>query len=821
MHAVTDAILSLAGPVVYIVLFLLATLECAAFIGFLFPGELAIFLGGVLAFQGRVSLSGAITAAVLGAIAGNMIGYWIGARYGASLLDTRMGRRFAKPKNVKRAEEMIRNRGALAVLIGRFTAVLRVLIPSVAGMARMPLMRYTFYSVLGAILWGGGFTLVGYFAGDAWREVGKYAARASWVLGILLIVIGLIALAGRWVARNEVKVRAWWTKQTNRPRIASITRRYEKQIEFAQARFRPAGVFGLYSTIGVVLTLALAFVFATAFRDVINGQKIALLDAPVARFFEAHQSALTTSFMEFVTHLGGPFFAMGAWLVAGGLAVRIAKNLRPAFFLFASITGGYIVELSIKLLVHRTPPFEAVASLFTSSFPSGHTVTAVTLYGGAAFIFTRTSKSWSLRVWAWVGAAAIVVLVGISRVYLGVHFASDVLVGAALGATWLAGCMTLWVVWDRLGESSELRAMRRQFTRQIVKWALFAVSLGLVVHVVLLALPGIRESAGALKRINPGLILLAVAFEVSSNFALARVYHSALEAVGGRLRLTEMLKVSMAMFTVGHIFPAGSAAAGLFGARRIAHLGEEPARATTSILLGGVLAMVTLSLIVAAGGITSLFKGDLPGVYVVAISIVLGFFLLALGVVLIAIKSTRVRDAAFRRIDAVLRLMKVKIDSSQWRKSFDEIAISMPGPRPLLRIVGWSALNWSLDAAALWVLFLGFGTRLHVGVLLVGFGVANLVTAFPITPGGLGLVEAGMAGTYAALGTPTSVAIVAVLSYRLLSYWLPIAAGIMPYLRGARPMGIRQAATAAVKGELPSTLAKANQLGVESPKPRP
>lgn len=103
--------------------------------------------------------------------------------------------------------------------------------------------------------------------------------------------------------------------------------------------------------------------------------------------------------------------------------------------------------------------------------------------------------------------------------------------------------------------------------------------------------------------------------------------------------------------------------------------------------------------------------------------------------------------------------------------------------RRLMPLMGWAALSWIVDAAALWVMFLGFGVRLHPAVLLVGYGLANLINALPeLTPGWIGVLESALAATYAALGVPVGVAVVAVLSYRLVSYWLPVALGIGPAL---------------------------------------
>jgi uncharacterized protein (TIRG00374 family) len=101
--------------------------------------------------------------------------------------------------------------------------------------------------------------------------------------------------------------------------------------------------------------------------------------------------------------------------------------------------------------------------------------------------------------------------------------------------------------------------------------------------------------------------------------------------------------------------------------------------------------------------------------------------------------------------------------------------------RRLLPLLGWAATSWIVDAAALWLMFLGFGITLHPAVLLVGYGLANLINALPeLTPGWLGVLESALAAAYAALGVPAGFAVMAVLSYRLVSYWLPVVAGLGP-----------------------------------------
>jgi hypothetical protein len=99
----------------------------------------------------------------------------------------------------------------------------------------------------------------------------------------------------------------------------------------------------------------------------------------------------------------------------------------------------------------------------------------------------------------------------------------------------------------------------------------------------------------------------------------------------------------------------------------------------------------------------------------------------------------------------------------------------------LAQVFGWSAISWVLDVAALGVMFAAFGHPLGLGVLTVGYGVANLIQALPeLTPGWLGVIEGSLSLTYAGLGVPAGVAVVVVLAYRSISFWMPVAAGL-PY----------------------------------------
>src|SRR5712691_6460819 len=123
LASLSDTILHLHGSVALAIVFLVPALEASAFLGFVFPGEIAVLLGGVLAYQGRVSLLSVIVAAVLGAVIGDSIGYLVGRRWGRTLLHGTVGRfppiKRLLEKHLDAAQAYVRRRKGRAVFFGR------------------------------------------------------------------------------------------------------------------------------------------------------------------------------------------------------------------------------------------------------------------------------------------------------------------------------------------------------------------------------------------------------------------------------------------------------------------------------------------------------------------------------------------------------------------------------------------------------------------------------------------------------------------------------------------------------------------------------
>lgn len=202
MGQITDALLNLHGPVIYGVVAALVFAEAALFVGFVFPGETAVVIAGVLASQQRVSLPVLLGVIAVSAIVGDSVGYEVGRRFGDRLLDLKpVSRHRAK---VDRAHGLLRRRGAYAVFIGRFTALLRALMPALAGSARMPYGRFLVFNALGGITWGVGFATGGFLVGTAFEQVAQWAGR------LLAIVVGVIAAVALliWSIRRRRREKA-------------------------------------------------------------------------------------------------------------------------------------------------------------------------------------------------------------------------------------------------------------------------------------------------------------------------------------------------------------------------------------------------------------------------------------------------------------------------------------------------------------------------------------------------------------------------------------------------------------------------------------
>jgi len=435
--AITDWILGLHGSVALAVVFLLPALESSAFVGFVVPGEIGVLLGGVLASRHNVGLGAVLAAGVAGALVGDSVGYEVGRRWGRRLLHGGLGR-FVKAGHLERAERYLRSRGGKAVFFGRFTAALRVLVPGLAGMSGMSYGRFFLANAAGGTLWAAGLGLAGYLAGDSWRKVEHAAGRASVVLLLLVGLVALVLVTARWVGRHQDRLTAFVSERLDRPPVRRLRARYERQIGFLARRFEPGGAFGLSLTAALAALVGAGWILGAVLRDVVVGHGSIRFDRPVLEWFARHREPWLTTAARIVTGLGSSVVLIPLVLAVGGWYRHRRHTTRALTLLGATYGGAYLLAQAIKTLVARPrPPAALAAGHFPGyAFPSGHATQSAAVFCMLATVAASTTPRWRRKVAVWAAAILIATIVGITRLYLGAHWLTDVLGGSALGTLW-------------------------------------------------------------------------------------------------------------------------------------------------------------------------------------------------------------------------------------------------------------------------------------------------------------------------------------------------------------------------------------------------
>jgi membrane-associated protein len=189
LNSILHPLLGLGGWQAYALVAALCFGEAALLLGFVLPGETAVVFGGVLASEHHVALGPLVVLVVCCAIVGDSVGYEVGRHLGPFLLRHRPLR--GHPA-VERTRLFVKQRGSIAVFLGRFTAVFRALVPGVAGMSGVSYPRFLLANALGGLIWGVGYTLAGYYVGaqvlhtGSWISTGIIVAAAA---GLVLLEV--------------------------------------------------------------------------------------------------------------------------------------------------------------------------------------------------------------------------------------------------------------------------------------------------------------------------------------------------------------------------------------------------------------------------------------------------------------------------------------------------------------------------------------------------------------------------------------------------------------------------------------------------------
>ena len=188
MSGIVDHILSAPTWSVLGLVALIVFVEDALFVGFVVPGETAAILGGVAASFGHVPLWAVIVVVIAAAIVGDSVGYEVGRHIGPRIMSLKILDR--RRKRLDDAQDFLARRGGAAVLLGRWTAFFRAVMPALAGTVRMPYPKFLAFNAAGGIVWGAVVVTAGYLAGRSYAQLEATMGRVTaLVFGGLVVVL--------------------------------------------------------------------------------------------------------------------------------------------------------------------------------------------------------------------------------------------------------------------------------------------------------------------------------------------------------------------------------------------------------------------------------------------------------------------------------------------------------------------------------------------------------------------------------------------------------------------------------------------------------
>jgi undecaprenyl-diphosphatase len=424
---------SFFGAWTYLVVPVLAFFETGAFVGLITPGETFMIFGGVVAGQGRVDLVTLIGLTWAAAVAGDAVSFLLGRRLGRQFLE-RHGPRFQiTPERLAQVDAFYARHGGKAVLLGRFVGLIRAVSPFLAASGGMRFRRFLPYSIIGAGLWVTVFLVLGYVFWQSFDRVLNYAKEGAFALGTtIVVVVGAI-----WLWRNREDVGRWLRVQFDRPALRPVARAVEpvwratqRPRAFVLNRVTP-GDLGLEVTSLLAVLAVGSYAFVAPLLALRDGRMPSGDDS--AHDIAVHvQTGTLTDVAKVVTDLG----ALPVVLPVLALAVLVLawrRDWLSAVVLAGGTAIAFVLVNVVKAAQDRPRPADALETTTNAAYPSAHVVHAVA-YVAAAVLLARVLPGKARGTVLVAVAVVVAVVVALTRLYLRVHWLSDVSGGAGLAA---------------------------------------------------------------------------------------------------------------------------------------------------------------------------------------------------------------------------------------------------------------------------------------------------------------------------------------------------------------------------------------------------
>ncbi len=435
------------GAWTYLLVGIFAFAETGAFVGLVVPGETVMLIGGAVAGQGAIDVYLLIAIAWFSAWLGDTTSFFLGRRLGRGFVLRHGPRVGITHERFERVEEYFGRHGGKTIFIGRWISLVRALAPFIAGSSGMRYRGFLPYSVLGTGLWASAHILIGYFFSRSIESAASYAGRGFFVLATtIVVVVGAVALYRHFrEAENRAAAVASMEGHAATRWLVVLARRFQPQLGFLWQRVTPGGTFGLEFT-SLMAVLSVAGFVLVAYTVIVSGDAGPTPgDTTAVEIVERLQAGWLVDLAKAVTALGSPALVGSLALIA---ALLLAWRRRWAEFgvLVAGIGLIYLGVHELKAAVDRPRPAGGLVAVSGSSFPSAHAAYSTFYVWLAVTIVMRLRPGISRGAAVVAAGIGLAALVGLSRVYLGVHYMSDVNAGWALGAAAFSLCAAVALI---------------------------------------------------------------------------------------------------------------------------------------------------------------------------------------------------------------------------------------------------------------------------------------------------------------------------------------------------------------------------------------
>lgn len=379
----------------YPLLFLIVILEGIPLIGTIVPGHITIIAAGFLARTGFLDLGLVLLIATIGALLGDCIGFFLGKKYGMTLIDYLRPYFYITDSHIKKAQDLLLKHTGKAMIIGRFSPATRALMPFLVGSSQMSVGRFWLFNIISGVSWVALSVFLGYVFGAGYHLVSQYFGRFV----VIAIIVAIVIVWG---------------------------------YRFVNIRFH---IFRRYELFTLALNILSLWALASVVDQLIDQKFVLGFDVWVSAFMDTlHESwPFVATIASWVSTVGGTLVT-GTLGIALGLWFLIRKKWRSALVMLGSVISTGIAVGFLKEFFMSPRPSNALEIIVNDpSFPSGHTALATAFFFAFAYLFVPRIYSQTKRELTIVFCVFATIAIGLSRLVLNVHWASDVITGWSLG----------------------------------------------------------------------------------------------------------------------------------------------------------------------------------------------------------------------------------------------------------------------------------------------------------------------------------------------------------------------------------------------------